>query len=638
MPNPVVQLTTFDRPDRLVVKAVELFAGRWHDRTRVRLMPAGRHGSRVAWNLQVGTAQQPEICAAITAAGLAVPDRPHAYAIATTGRTLTVCGADGHGVLYGLGDLLRHLVFAPLRVALPALRKTETPTVYNRGVYFATHYNNWYEAAPLARVERYIEEMALWGCDLLMVWLDLNWYPHGFWKDPKSRGSQMAKRLRHLGEYARACGMQVGALAVANEGFAYQPPRELRADISARHGGFYPYSQICPSKPGGLKMILDNRRHMLRLIGPLDYYIHFPYDQGGCGCPQCSHAPGRWGKKFLEIGPAIGQVVRAANPQVRLLVATWLMDEPERKLVYELCDRQAAWFDGVLTETDHARERRIDPRYSWMVFPEISMFDCYFCSYGSNGANPAPARMTQEASAIARRGCGTMIYSEGLYEDVNKVVYLALLWNPNRATAEILGDYARYYFGARNVLAARQLITGLEKTWGPAALLRATAPAVRRLFDAAERLGKQLPRHRDAHERWRLLRDRAAMDQLMKQAGPGKSLAIESRDLFDGTHCFPVRELRRRLAKFLTALRQRKQMTDQLFATHWEYLEYFGIDKTVLLFLPDDVLGRYHWDTLIAPLESAVRLRSEAAMRKAVSRAFKRWFWFNGLDTNYLFM
>ncbi|MEI7435215.1 MAG: hypothetical protein WCL16_00235 [bacterium] len=615
----MIKLTVRDGSDRLVVKAVELFALRWKQRTQVRL---SARCEAPAWELVVETSGT---------------GQPQSYAIATAGRTLTVNGADGHGVLYGLGYLLRQLVFEPARVKMPAIAGAWKPAVYNRGVYFATHFNNWYEAAPIGHIERYIEEMALWGCDLLTFWLDLNWYPHGFWKDPGSRGSKMVERLRRIGEVARDCGMKVGSGGLANEGFAYQPPPALRADIAARHGGFYPYSQICPSKPDGLKMILENRRKTIELVGPLDVYWHWPYDQGGCGCAQCAHAPGRWGKKFLEIGPAIAGIVRERNPSVRVLVSTWLMDETERNMVYELCDRQAGWFQGVITQTEHARERAIDPRYDWLVFPEISMFDCYFISYGSNGANPAPQRMTREAGAVARKGCGTTLYSEGIYEDVNKAIYLSMLWSPDRAEVEVRGEYCRYYFGSKNVPAAGALISGLEKTWGAAALLRSSAVEVNRLLADADRLGKRLPRHRDACERWRLLRDRAAMDQLMKQAGPAKPLAMESRAVFEGAHCFPIGELRQRLKKLLAALRQRRQTTGRLFETHWKYLKHFDLDKTVLLFLPDDVMGKQQWDTLIAPLEKAARLRDEAAMRRAVSRAFKRWFWFNGIDFNFLF-
>ena len=97
MKKAFVQFTVLDSQDKLVMKAGELFSSRWKDRTRVRLDRGSQRSLDPAWKLIVGTAQQLAVRSAITAAGLAVPDQPQAYAIAVAGRTLTVCGADGHG-------------------------------------------------------------------------------------------------------------------------------------------------------------------------------------------------------------------------------------------------------------------------------------------------------------------------------------------------------------------------------------------------------------------------------------------------------------------------------------------------------------------------------------------------------------
>lgn len=637
MPLKNVTLTLSPDADALTATAVDLFAARWKERTRVPLRRATPKGSR-AWELFAGTTADPRLRAALESAGVPLPEKAQAYSLATEGKRVIVCGADGRGVLYGLGHLLRQLNLEAGRAPLPVLRETRAPAVYNRGVYFATHFNNYYETAPLDRIDRYVEEMALWGFDLLMVWFDANWFPHGFWKDPASRGSRMAARIRHIAAKARTCGLKVGTVGIANEGFANQPPPGLRADIRARHGGFYPFSQICPSKPDGLRMILDNRKKITELIGPVDFYTHWPYDQGGCGCERCAHEPGRWGKTFLKLGPAIADIVRKANPDVKIFVSTWLMDEKERGLVYDLCDRKADWFQGLLTHAEQAGERAIDSRYEKLVFPEISMFNCYFTSYGCNGANPAPARFEAEARRIAKADCGTALYSEGIYEDINKAVYAGLLWDPGRSAAQILDEYARYYFGPSNVNAAVRLITDLEKTWGAKALLAVDAAAVKRLATEARKLNGRLPAFRDAAERGRLLSDRAEMDALMKKAGPDKELTSESRALFEGAAYLPAGELQKRLAAFLARLTERKMLTDRLFDVHWDYMTYFHMEKNVLLFLPDTMMGKYHWESLIAPLARATGVRREDAMRAAVSRAFKRWYWFNGIDFNYLFL
>ena len=38
-----------------------------------------------------------------------------------------------------------------------------------RAAYFATHFNNFYQAAPLAEVGTYLEDLALWGTDVLIL-------------------------------------------------------------------------------------------------------------------------------------------------------------------------------------------------------------------------------------------------------------------------------------------------------------------------------------------------------------------------------------------------------------------------------------------------------------------------------------
>jgi hypothetical protein len=627
-----VQLQVCGLDDPLLAAAVRLLQQGWRQRTTVPLQQEGVDD----WGLLVGSVEHEVVRRAVLAARMSLPHRPHSFVLASRGRRVTLCGADAHGVLYGVGHLLRQLIFQPQQVAMPKLRFTTAPAVMSRGVYFATHFNNYYESAPLPRIERYIEELALWGVDLLTFWLDTNWFPHGFWADPDSRGMAMASRLRFIRDKARACGMRVGAMAVANEGFDRQPPPRLLAHPEARHGGFYPSSQICPSQPGGLEMILDNRRIVMDLLGPLDVFVLWPYDPGGCGCPRCVHASGRWGRKFLDIGPQIAAVAGRASPGTRVFVSTWYMDDAERRMVYQQCDAGADWFQGVMTQTEHVREHALPLRYERLTFPEISMFDCYFTSYGCNGANPAPGRMARQARDVAAAGSGTTLYSEGLYEDVNKAVWAGLLWDPNREVDDILAEYGRWYFGAEQAGATVNLLHGLEQTWGAKRLQQAPPEEVRRLEREARRLGAAV-KHRDGRERWRALYDRARIDLAMKQIGRGDALVRESRELFEGADYLPIADLRRRVKSLLQALRQRRRQVDRLFRLHCQYLRFFRMERTNLAFLPDAMLGKHEWDKLIGPLAAAGAAKTAEQFRTQVSRAFRRWQWFNGVGFDYLF-
>ena len=43
-----------------------------------------------------------------------------------------------------------------------------------RGIYFATHFGNWYDYASERELREYVEELALWGCNQVRVWFDMH--------------------------------------------------------------------------------------------------------------------------------------------------------------------------------------------------------------------------------------------------------------------------------------------------------------------------------------------------------------------------------------------------------------------------------------------------------------------------------
>ena len=518
--------------------------------------------------------------------------------------------------------------------------ETHTPATGDRGVYFATHFQNFYEGAPLEILAEYIEDLALWGYNLLFTWFDMSWYPAGFWNDPHSAGMRMIERLRFIARTARACGMRIGTTAIANEGFRSQPPPELRADPSVRRGGFYLESQICPSKPGGMDMILHNRSKVLELLGDFDFYWHWPYDQGGCGCEQCSHPKGvRWGRKFLEVGQITADLVRQFNPQAKFYLSTWLMDAEEHAMIEELCRQGADWFEGVLYETYTLDDHPLPAPYRRMVFPEISMFDCYFTSYGCNGANPAPRRFAEQARRVVNAGAGAALYSEGMYEDVNKITWAAMLWDPHREIGEVIREYAGYYFGQTNTETAADLIFALEETWGAEKLHHASLQQVKAILEGLLALEKDLPQMAGSTLRWRALRDRAEIDLLMKQIPPEEPLIGTARFLMDETGCTDdLPELRKRLEVFCRRLQARQEGVERLFEAHWAYMIRFFMQRTSLVFLPDDAIGGRDFEKLLCLLQEALAQKDDQAMRLAAMRAFKRWLWLNGIRIEHLFL
>ncbi|MCX7002125.1 MAG: hypothetical protein NTV22_02485, partial [bacterium] len=87
---------------------------------------------------------------------------------------IRIAGNDPRGVVYGVGKLLRLARFDKGTFEPGAWRGTSVPEKPVRGMYFASHFHNFYHDAPIEKVERYVEELALWGCNTLAVWFDMH--------------------------------------------------------------------------------------------------------------------------------------------------------------------------------------------------------------------------------------------------------------------------------------------------------------------------------------------------------------------------------------------------------------------------------------------------------------------------------
>jgi len=79
------------------------------------------------------------------------------------GGGIEVVGQNELGVLYELGKLLRTSRYSKNGFAPGSWRGESTPQKPIRGIYFATHFHNYYHDAPIEEIQHYVEELALWG-------------------------------------------------------------------------------------------------------------------------------------------------------------------------------------------------------------------------------------------------------------------------------------------------------------------------------------------------------------------------------------------------------------------------------------------------------------------------------------------
>src|SRR5207244_13350350 len=140
------------------------------------------------------------------------------------GLNVSITGNDERGLLYGVGKFLHTSAFSPNGFAPSSWRGVSLPARPVRGIYFATHFHNYYQVAPIEEVKRYVEDLSLWGVNAYLVWFAVDEY-NGI-NDPKAQ--VMLARLHALLKTVKDLGLDASLGCVANDGYA-NSPLELRA-------------------------------------------------------------------------------------------------------------------------------------------------------------------------------------------------------------------------------------------------------------------------------------------------------------------------------------------------------------------------------------------------------------------------
>jgi len=385
-----------------------------------------------------------------------------------------ILAEDSRGLLYGGGKFLRNNAYRQGSFTFGEWRGAYVPEKRVRGIYFATHWFNFYHEAPVVEVERYAEDLALWGYNSVFVWFDMHHF-EGM-QDPAAEA--MIKRLNALLKTARNVGLDTGLVLIANEAYA-NSPAALRADWTAGHDGYikepvaHYHVELCPNKPGAMALMLKWREEMyqaFRDVG-IDYVAIWAYDSGGCTCSLCKP----WGVNgFLTMAEPLAKLTHRDFPRCKIILSGWDFDQftpgewdgIERKFGKD----RPAWVDYLLPD-DHGAKRyfgnppphRAPGGIPLLSFPEISMWGAY--PWGGFGANPLPVRHQALWNAGKDSIEGGMPYSEGIYEDLNKVLFAQFFWQKNKPAASILDEYIAYEFSPKVVPLVRRAIEILENNY-----------------------------------------------------------------------------------------------------------------------------------------------------------------------------
>lgn len=453
----------------------------------------------------------------------------------TIGNGPRVTASDERGALYGLGKLWRDGKCEGGAFRPGMWRGTSVPAGALRGVYLASHFGNFYEAAPIGELETYVEELALWGVNAVAFAFPV-WQYDGF-DDPAARAN--LERIRAMMRAAKKAGMRVGALVAPNQVFR-TAPKELLAkaypDDWKRRG--FLGTNMCPSQRAGreylLKMwagILDEYRET-----GLDFVGYWPYDEGGCGCEQCWP----WGSRgYVSICRDFTRLARQRHPRTEVVLSTWMFDSPpagEWEGLTKALAEDNSWVDYIMADAheDFPRyplDHGVPGGLPLVNFPEISMWG--MSPWGGYGANPLPGHLQELWNQVKGVVRGGLPYSEGIYEDLNKVIVSQFYWDPQRTARETVREYVASEFAPSVVEDVLKAIGIMESNHR-----RRTGRFERPPQNTAEaralmqRADERLPPKVRTAWRWRILYLRAVIDDELSQTG-GKPRGEMVKSAFD---------------------------------------------------------------------------------------------------------
>jgi hypothetical protein len=179
------------------------------------------------------------------------------------------------------------------------------------------------------------------------------------------------------------------------------------------------------------------------------------------------------------------KILHKYHPDAEMWVSPQGFTDEEMSEFIELLKNEPKWLNGVVhgpqISMDINEFRKVVPlKYPIRQYPDIThSLDAQYPVEGWDYAfaltenreciNPRPVAQSFifHADSMSSK-CGFITYSEGLNDDINKIIWSGLGWNPSTDVTDILKDYSRYFIGPKYTNDFTQGIFTLEKNWnGP---------------------------------------------------------------------------------------------------------------------------------------------------------------------------
>lgn len=424
-----------------------------------------------------------------------------------------ISAKDELGLYYGIGKFLHSAKWTEQNFVPRGTMGVISPDCSFRAVYTCCHLFNFYEMAPITVLEKYLEELLLWGYNTIHGILSVVGYD-----SPCDEGFKKAsEQLRRTFKIAKSLGMKVSFCIVANQAFLGAPHEidnnpDFNQFLRGNAG-----RNVCLSKPEGwayMENLWKMELETFKDIG-LDYIKTWPYDEGGCGCDGCKP----WGANmFLKASKAIYEIAKEMYPGIKSILSTWGFDaeydEGEYKGLYDSLTKDMSYLDYIMVDSHESYPEHVlnnDLIKPVINFPEVSMYHLY--PWGGFGANPLLMHFDEIWQRTKHILSGGEPYSEGIYEDISKIQFIGYYWNKNRDIKDIISEYINYEFEESVIDDVYEIMLLTEENH--IRISKKLEPDIKisqKAVDLAEKVNSKLNDRAKSCWRWRILYIRVMLD------------------------------------------------------------------------------------------------------------------------------
>ncbi|MFA6290253.1 MAG: hypothetical protein WC637_00655 [Victivallales bacterium] len=336
--------------------------------------------------------------------------------------------------------------------------------------YMPGHFGNAFEVAWPGEMERYLDDLALWGASGYGDWFDPNdmpdpYAPHVYC----STSMTLWQRKKEFLRTAKRLGLETVLFVAHNVGFTDQMRPEWTGVRSHAHR--VQGQVLCPSIPEARRVCLQNHENLFRDLAEsrvvVDRLIYGPYDDGGCACEKCQP----YYPTFLKMAEEIHGIARRHFSQVAMDLCGWWVTDEEMRLIREFVAGPAReWFHGFQFSATYGVFELPDVRTVLGDLPFSAFFHIGFSHdrrdvYYKTGIHSASRRIQSVIKSFAAQQClGFNTYNESFGDHYNQFLCSRLGRIPGADPRMLTEDYCRqmYALSGKDLRTAADVLLDME--------------------------------------------------------------------------------------------------------------------------------------------------------------------------------